>query len=175
MLKHRLFVFNFFVVIDPDKNKVALIMLKPLRILLPVDLSNRGIRAFLIFQFNQHRRNIRSLRDKRQIRVSFSGIELRNDRIIILRRIVCKLYCITQSGLAVVSSVPRFVVRALNQFRNRLYIAGPCRFKQFLEFVSALKVIVQSFDFVELLKTSITSLFGMNTSLEAMSYPKYPK
>ena len=83
MLEQRFVVSDSFVVADPSKDQIPIIMCKPFGILLPVSLLNRRIGISVVLQFNQHCRNIRLLGNEYQIGVTFARVQLRNNRIII--------------------------------------------------------------------------------------------
>ena len=130
MLEARFVIWKVPVIIDPNQDQLPSVVLQPLRILLPVDLFDGGIGVFFILQLDQQRREIRLFRDIHQIRIALPRVQLRDQGIIILCRIIGQLNRIAESCLAVVAFVPRPVVRRFQQFRHRLFVAGPCGLQQ---------------------------------------------
>ncbi len=62
--ERRLVISRLLVIADPDKDQIPLIILRPVRIILPVDLICRRPGILLILQLNQNRGMIRRLRIK---------------------------------------------------------------------------------------------------------------
>ena len=81
-----------FAVVDRYEKDVSFIMHQSVWILFIFDLVDTSPGTLFIFQFYYHGGDIRMFRrgDERNIRVSFSGIHLRYDRVVFLRRIVCE-------------------------------------------------------------------------------------
>ena len=74
MLKGNIRIAHCPVVGDSNKDQVSFVLLKPVRIFLTMNLSDRCISVFIILQFDQQGRNVRLLWDKRKISVSLPGI-----------------------------------------------------------------------------------------------------